>query len=170
VENYVGKYPLSIASTNTAFTTTMEQNLKNLFLQNEEKDVSIRELEEQHRHANKDDGTLREFKGCAEKVRTKIEDTITYMYAHLHVFQQLGAGIMYQQNDLRTKNVHINTIQEGLNDMKMCIVENPDAPSELPHASEGERRIDYASLDTKENTKLSWKMIGRRSQHPRGCL
>jgi hypothetical protein len=55
----ISKDPLSIASTDTAFTTTMEWNLKNLFLQNEEKDARIRELEEQLRHAKKDEGILR---------------------------------------------------------------------------------------------------------------
>jgi hypothetical protein len=71
VEEDVSKYPLSIASTGTSFTTTMEWNLKNLFHQNEEKDARIRELEEQLRHAKKDEGSLREFKACVEKVRTE---------------------------------------------------------------------------------------------------
>jgi hypothetical protein len=38
----------------TAFTVAMEQNLKNLFCLNEEKDARIKELEEQLRHAKKD--------------------------------------------------------------------------------------------------------------------
>jgi hypothetical protein len=42
----------------------------------------------------KDEGGLREFKACAEKVRTKLKETATDMYAHLHVFQQLATHIM----------------------------------------------------------------------------
>jgi hypothetical protein len=76
----------------------MEKNLKNLFCQNEEKDARIRELEEQLKHAKKDEGGLREFKACVEKVRTELEETTTDMYSHLHVFQQLEAHIMDQHS------------------------------------------------------------------------
>jgi hypothetical protein len=51
----------------------IEQNLKDLVYQNEEKDDRIRELEEQLRHAKKDKGSLREFKACAEKVREEAQ-------------------------------------------------------------------------------------------------
>jgi hypothetical protein len=47
----------------------MEQNIKNFLCQNEEKDARIRELEEQHKHAKKKKGGLKEFKACVEKFR-----------------------------------------------------------------------------------------------------
>jgi hypothetical protein len=64
---------------------------------------------------------------CIEKVRTELEEAITDMYAHLHVFQQLAANIMEQHNHVQTKNIQLTTIQEGLDDIKIWI-KNPDAP------------------------------------------
>jgi hypothetical protein len=49
----------------------IEQNLKKLYRQNQEKDARIRELEEQLRQVRIDEGNLQEFKACAEKVRNR---------------------------------------------------------------------------------------------------
>jgi hypothetical protein len=57
----VSKDPLSIAHPSTTFIVEIEKNLKNLFCQNEEKDIRIRELEQQLRHTNKDKEILMEF-------------------------------------------------------------------------------------------------------------
>jgi len=43
-----------------------------LFHQNEEKDVRIKELEEQFGNTKKYEGELKEFKACTEKVREKL--------------------------------------------------------------------------------------------------
>jgi len=118
IAKYIRKDSLCITSVDTAFIVATEQNLKNLFCQYEEKDARIRELEEQFRHAKKDEGGLREFKACVENVSTKLEETTTDMYAHLHVLQQLATHIMDQHNVVQTKNFQSVTILEGLNDMQ----------------------------------------------------
>jgi hypothetical protein len=48
---------------------------------------------------------------------------------------------------VQAKNVQFIVIWEGLNDMQQWFAENLDAPIEMPHTLEGERRIKYASLD-----------------------
>jgi hypothetical protein len=96
---------LSISSSSTTFIVATEKNLKNMFHQNEEKYARIRELEEQLRHAKKNEGGLKEFKSCVEKAMTYLEETAIDMYAHIHVFQQLAAEIMDQHSRVQTKNI-----------------------------------------------------------------
>jgi hypothetical protein len=76
-----------------------------------------------------------------------MEEVITNMYAHLHVFQYLTVDIMEQHNHVQTKNIHLATIQEGLDEIKIWIIENIDALVELPLPSEVEIIMDYTSLD-----------------------
>jgi hypothetical protein len=59
--------PLSITSTGTSFTTAIEQDLKNLYRQNQEKDVRIKESEEQLNHTKKDEDSLGECKSCLKR-------------------------------------------------------------------------------------------------------
>jgi hypothetical protein len=51
------------------------------------------------------------------------------MYTHLHLFQKTTATIIDQHNRVQAKNMHFNTIQEGMDDIDRWIAENPDACS-----------------------------------------
>jgi hypothetical protein len=64
---------------------------------------------------------------------------------------------MAQHSRAQAKNMEFTTIREGLNEMQHWIIENPDAPSELPHISEWERKVDYATLDNFQQARRRWK-------------
>jgi hypothetical protein len=81
----------------------------------------------------KDGGILREFKSCDENSREELEETIIGMYSHIAI--------------VRVKNLQLTTIQEGSDDIKRWITENPNTLIELPRPLVVEIRVDYASLD-----------------------
>jgi hypothetical protein len=70
-------------------------------------------LEEQLRHTKKDEGGLKEFKACVEKVRAELKETAMDMYAHLQVFQQLATQIIDQHSCVQAKNVQFVTIRKA---------------------------------------------------------
>jgi methanogenic corrinoid protein MtbC1 len=48
----------------------------------------------------------------------ELEEAIMDMYTHLHVFQELVANIMEQHKHVQVKNIHMETIREGMNEIK----------------------------------------------------
>jgi hypothetical protein len=86
--------PVSISSTGTAFTIVTKQNLNKLYWKNQDKDVKIRELEEQLSKVRIEEGNLQELIACAKKFKIELEESIKNMYSHLHVFQQVASNIM----------------------------------------------------------------------------
>jgi hypothetical protein len=57
------------------------------------------------------------------------------------------ATIMEQHSQVQAKNTHFNNVQESIDDLDRWIIENPDAPIELPHPSSAERKFDLTALD-----------------------
>jgi hypothetical protein len=51
------------------------------------------------------------FRTKLEKVRTKLEEAIIDMYAHLHMFQDIVATIIEKHGIVKTKLTQFNTIQ-----------------------------------------------------------
>jgi molecular chaperone DnaK (HSP70) len=122
-------------------------NIRRLCQQNKEKEARIKELEEKLQQVKIDERSLQSFKISAEKVRNELEGAIIDMYAHLHLFQNVAAIIIDQNNQIQVKLTQYNIIHEGINDIDRWIEENPDAPPELYRPSNMERKIDLYALD-----------------------
>jgi hypothetical protein len=69
------------------------------------------------------------------------------MYTHLHMFQDLSTIIMEQYSTVQTNITQFNTIQEGMNNIDMWIIENLDALTELYRPFVRERKIGIYALD-----------------------
>jgi hypothetical protein len=77
----------------------------------------------------------------------ELDEAIIDMYTHLHMFQEIVVTIINQQSRVQTKNTHMNTIRESIDDIDKWITENNDAPVELPHPSSMERKTNIYSLE-----------------------
>jgi cell division septum initiation protein DivIVA len=130
-----------------AFMDATIDNIQRLCQQNEEKEVRIKELEERLQQVNIDERSLLNFKASAEKVRNDLEGAIIDMYANLHLFQNVVATVIDQNNQIQMQLTQYNTIREGIADIDTWIVENPDAPLELYRPSKSARKIDLYALD-----------------------
>jgi hypothetical protein len=51
-------------------------------------------MEEKLHQVKVDEGNLQRFKASIEYVRTKLEEAIIDMYAHLHLFQDIATTIV----------------------------------------------------------------------------
>jgi len=78
-------------------------NIQRLFQQNKEKEEMIKELEEKLQQVNIDERILQSFKINVDKVRNELEGDIIDMYAHLHLFQNVSAIIINQNNRIQVK-------------------------------------------------------------------
>jgi hypothetical protein len=86
-------------------------NIQRLCQQNEEKEARIRELEERLQQVNIDERSLLNFKASVEKVRNDLEGAIIDMYANLHLFQNVVAIVIDQNNQIQ---MQVDTIQHYL--------------------------------------------------------
>jgi hypothetical protein len=73
VTNEVRKDPIYIMSTGVAFMMASEQNLRDLVHKIQEKDVQIKEMEEEVRRRKRDNEILKEFRICIGRVKTKFQ-------------------------------------------------------------------------------------------------
>jgi hypothetical protein len=60
--------------------------------------VRIKELEERPQQLNIDERILLNFKVSAEKVRNDLEGSIIDMYFNLHLFQNVAAKVIDENN------------------------------------------------------------------------
>jgi cell division septum initiation protein DivIVA len=81
-----------------AFMDATVDNIQRLCQQNEEKEMRIKELEEKLQQVKIDERSLLNFKASAEKVRNELEGAIIDMYANLHLFQNVVATVIEQNN------------------------------------------------------------------------
>jgi ribosomal protein L24 len=139
--------PVATTTTNSTFMNANVDNIQILCQQNKEKEARIKELEEKLQQVKIDERSLQSFKISAEKVRNELEGAIIDMYAHLHLFQNVAAIIIDQNNQIQVKLTQYNIIREGITDIDRWIEENPDAPPELYRPSKMERKMDLYALD-----------------------
>jgi len=81
--------------------TFMDENVDNiqrLCKQNEEKEMTIKKLGEKIQQVRIDERNLLSFKANARKVRNELEGAIIDMYSNLHLFQNIVATIIEQNN------------------------------------------------------------------------
>jgi hypothetical protein len=81
-----------------------------------------------------------------EKVRNDLEGTIIDMFANLHLFQNVAATIIDQNNQIQMQLTQYNTNREGIADIDTWIVENQDSPPEMYRPSKSAREIDMYAL------------------------
>jgi hypothetical protein len=139
--------PVATTREGFSFMDATIDNIQRLCQQNEEKEVRIRELEERLQQVKIDERSLLNFKASAEKVRNDLEGAIIDMYANLHLFQNVAATIIDQNNQIQMQLTQYNTIREGIADIDTWIAENPDAPPELYRPSKSTRKTDMYALD-----------------------
>jgi hypothetical protein len=84
---------------------------------NKEKEMRIKELEERLQKVKIDERSLLNFKTSAEKVRNDLEGAIIDMYANLHLFQNVVATVIEQNNRIQMQLTQYNTICEGIADI-----------------------------------------------------
>jgi hypothetical protein len=139
--------PVATIRADFSFMDANIVNIQRLCKQNEEKELKIRELEENLRRMKVDERSLQSFKVSAEKVRNELEGVIIDMYDHLHLFQDAATIVIDQNNQIQMKLTHYNTIHEGINDIDRWIEENPDGPPELYGSSKFGRKTNLYALE-----------------------
>jgi small-conductance mechanosensitive channel len=120
--------PVETTREGFAFMDATVDNIQRLCQQNEEKEMRIKELEEKLQQVKIDERSLLNFKANVEKVRNELEGAIIDMYANLHLFQNVVATIIEQNDWIQMQLTQYNTIREGITDIDTWIAENPDAP------------------------------------------
>jgi small-conductance mechanosensitive channel len=123
--------PIATTTIRSTFMNTNADNIQRLCKHNEEKEAMIIEIEEKLQQVRIDERSLQSFKVSVEKVKSELEESIIDMYANLHLFQNIAAIIIEQNNQIQTKLTQYKTIREGINDIDKWISENPDTPQEL---------------------------------------
>jgi cell division septum initiation protein DivIVA len=90
--------PVATTREGFSFMDATVDNIQRLCQQNEEKEMRIKELEERLQQVNIDERSLLNFKTNTEKVRNDLEGAIIDMYANLHLFQNVAATVIEQNN------------------------------------------------------------------------
>jgi hypothetical protein len=143
----VRENPVATTREGFAFMDATVDNMQRLCQQNEEKELKIKELEEKLQQVRIDERSLLSFKASAGKVRNELEDVIIDMYANIHLFQNVAATVIEQNNKIQMQLTQYNTIREGIADIDTWIAENLDAPTELYRPSKSTRKTDLYALD-----------------------
>jgi predicted nuclease with TOPRIM domain len=97
----VREYLVAINSAGSTFMDETIDNIQRLCQQNEEKEVRIRELEERLQQVKIDERSILNFKASVEKVRNDLEGSIIEMNANIHLFQNVAAIVIYQNNQIQ---------------------------------------------------------------------
>jgi hypothetical protein len=97
----VGENLAAIVRVGFAFMDAIVYNMKSLCQQNEEKELNIKELEEKLQKVRIDERSLLSFKVNTGKVRNELEDVIIDMYANIHLFQNIVATVIEQNNKIQ---------------------------------------------------------------------
>jgi hypothetical protein len=97
----VRENPVATTREGFAFMDATVDNIQRLCQQNEEKEMKIKELEEKLQQVRIDERSLLSFKASVGKVRNELEGAIIDMYANLHLFQNIVATVIEQNNRYR---------------------------------------------------------------------
>jgi cell division septum initiation protein DivIVA len=92
-----------------AFMDAIVDNIQRLCQHKKEKEMRIKELEERLQQVKIHERSLLNFKAKMEKVRNELEGSIIDMYANLHIFQNMAA-IIIEQNNRYKCNSHNTTL------------------------------------------------------------
>jgi hypothetical protein len=80
-------------------------------------------------------------------VRNELEYVIIDMYVNLHLFQNVAAIVIEQNNKIHMQLTQYNTIHEGISNIDTWIAENPNAPPELYRPLKSMRKTNLYALD-----------------------
>jgi predicted nuclease with TOPRIM domain len=106
--------PMETTRVGFSFMDATVDNIQRLCQQNEEKEMRIKELEERLQQVKIDERSLLNFKTSMEKVRNDMEGAIIDMYANLHLFQNVAAIVIEQNDRIQMQLTQYNTIREGI--------------------------------------------------------
>jgi predicted nuclease with TOPRIM domain len=102
--------PVATTKVGFSFMDATVDNIQRLCQQNEEKEMRIKELEERLQQVKIDERSLLNFKANAKKVRNDLEGAIIDMYANLHLFQNVAATVIEQNDRIQMQLTQYNTI------------------------------------------------------------
>jgi hypothetical protein len=77
---------------------------------NDDKGPKIKKLEDKLQQLRIDERILLSFKANVGKVRNELEDVIIDMYANMHLFQNIVAIVIEQNNNIQMQLTQYNTI------------------------------------------------------------
>jgi hypothetical protein len=139
--------PMETTRAGFSFMDAIVDNIQRLCQLNEEKEMRIKELEERIQQVRINKISLLNLKPTRKKVRNDMEGAIIDMYANLHLFQNVVATFIEQNDRTQMHLTQYNIIWEGISNIDTWIAENLDVPPKLYRPLKLARKTKLYALD-----------------------